>query len=253
MTKSWLARWGFLGSFLLLASHDASAWFFFFPGSAISRALEKDPEKIEVSSKDRLVGKCAGLHVNQTNSRGKSAEEMTFHRTMAEKTVELAENKDKTKELAEAYSAKWSRAAAVDRNTNRAYGADLAGGCRSIGLPITLAEQKQDQARREQEARAQEEAKRNEEGKRLEEARQRQEAKQEPVGGDVKQAASIQSASPIDFNAEARKAARILGCTTSDLRVTGVESKNVVFVASCENGGPLTLSCDPTGLCLKNR
>jgi len=55
----------------------------------------------------------------------------------------------------------------------------------------------------------------------------------------------------LDFAAEARKSARILGCTGGDVRVAGAERGNVLFVAACGGGRELTLTCDAAGLCLK--
>ena len=55
----------------------------------------------------------------------------------------------------------------------------------------------------------------------------------------------------VDYMAEARKSARILGCVTQDVRVVGVEGQNILFAASCEMGQSLGLTCDQSGLCLK--
>jgi flagellar biosynthesis GTPase FlhF len=289
----------------MLASPQANAWFVILPFGLIARALEKDPDKIEVSYKDRLAGKCAGYHVNQASGTSKSDEEKTFHSAMSDKALEGADNKEKTKDLAEAYSTKWGRAAQVDFATNRAYGTDLAGGCRANGIALSLVHQKemkrqeeakleaearrqeeakrqeearqqeetkrqeearqqeeakrqeearqQEEAKRQEEARQQEEARRQEEMKLQEEARQQEEAKRKASKGGGKKFAAAQppTARSIDFNAEARKSALILGCSASDPKVTGVDGKNIVFSITCAGGASLTLSCDPTGLCLK--
>ncbi len=72
----------------------------------------------------------------------------------------------------------------------------------------------------------------------------RAEAKPSP-----KQAAS--SPQKPDFNVEANKSARILGCKPSTSRVTGVEGGNIQYSVDCENSKTLNLSCDPSGLCLQ--
>lgn len=77
-----------------------------------------------------------------------------------------------------------------------------------------------------------------------------EEAKQNTSKEKVNELAGVQPPT-IDFNAEARKSARILGCTASELKVTGVEQMNVVYFVTCNGGASLSLSCDPTGLCLK--
>lgn len=240
--KSFLRCIFFCAPLLLVCQH-ANAWFFFWwippSGSGV------DPDSIVVTSKDRLAGKCAGYHTNQINVRSGSAEQQSFHQIMSEKAIEISEDKQKVKELAEAYSSRWSKAAAVDMYTNRAYGRELATGCQYIGLPVTLAQQ--EAMKRQEEAQRQEEMKRQEEARRQEEAN-RKAAEERPA-----ESVAVHSAEStmIDFSSEARKSARILGCNTSDPKVIGVEEKNVVFLASCEGGASLTLSCDPTGLCLK--
>ena len=163
---------------LLLASQTANAWFI-IPFGLIARAFEKEPDKIEVSYSDRLAGKCAGFHVNLASNTNKSEEEKAFHSAMADKALEGVTDKEKTKELAEAYSAKWSRAAGVDISANRSYGADLVGGCRNIGVARSLAEQRETQ--RQEEVKRQEEIRQKAEVKMREEIRQQDEAKRREV------------------------------------------------------------------------
>ena len=232
---------------LLLACQNANAWFFFWfplPGSS-----SKDPDSIVVSAKDRLVGKCAGYHTNQR--RLPSAEQQSFHEATLDKIILMAEDKEKVQELAGIFDGRWGQAVKVDVKTNRAYGADLASACRNIGIPVTFAEQ--EAIKRQEEARRQEEANRQEEAKRQEEIKRQEAAKPIVVEEKPSSSLALQSTTStiIDFNSEARKSARILGCITSDLKVVGAEEKNVLFLASCESGTSLTLSCDPAGLCLK--
>ena len=62
---------------------------------------------------------------------------------------------------------------------------------------------------------------------------------------------SPQTREEVDFTSEAEKSARIFGCNTSGLRVTGLDGQRILFVAECEGGHRLTLACDQAGLCLK--
>lgn len=117
----------------------------------------------------------------------------------------------------------------------------------------------QEEAKRQEEVKRQEEAKRQEETRLQEEARQQEDARQQE---EVKRKASkdgskkssgvqLRTAGSIDFNAEARKSALILGCSASDLKVTGLDGKKIVFFVTCNGGASMMLACDPTGRCLK--
>jgi len=68
-----------------------------------------------------------------------------------------------------------------------------------------------------------------------------------PVG---RGAAGVREGS-IDFVAEARKSARILGCPTDDVQLKGAENSELIFLARCPTGQDLTLACEPGGTCLK--
>lgn len=57
----------------------------------------------------------------------------------------------------------------------------------------------------------------------------------------------------LDFNVEANKAARILGCQPLEVKVTGAEGGNILYLVACENSKTLNLSCDPSGLCLQKK
>lgn len=70
----------------------------------------------------------------------------------------------------------------------------------------------------------------------------------ETPASSAKQAVALKQ---IDFNAEANKASRILGCQPLELKVTGVEAGNVQYLATCHDSKTLSLSCDPSGLCLR--
>jgi len=54
----------------------------------------------------------------------------------------------------------------------------------------------------------------------------------------------------VDFNAEATKAARILGCQSPELKVMGTDAGNILYLAKCADTKILNLRCDKTGLCL---
>lgn len=146
-----------------LAPCTASAWFIWIPTGAIARAFEKDPDSIEASPSDRLLGKCGGFHVNQGkgssnyNSALQDApggpppetRESTFHIAMAELAGQKAHNKGAVRDLAHAYSTRWSRVAGADMNANRAYGTDLARACIASDIPFRLADYSAWQARQE--------------------------------------------------------------------------------------------------------
>lgn len=57
----------------------------------------------------------------------------------------------------------------------------------------------------------------------------------------------------VDFNAEALKASRILGCSASEAKVVGVETVNILYAIACSDSKQLQLSCDPSGLCLQKK
>jgi hypothetical protein len=57
----------------------------------------------------------------------------------------------------------------------------------------------------------------------------------------------------VDFDAEANKTARILGCHPTQAKVTGAEGGNIQYRVACDDSKSLSLSCDPTGLCLQKK
>jgi hypothetical protein len=57
----------------------------------------------------------------------------------------------------------------------------------------------------------------------------------------------------VDFEVEANKAARILGCQPSELKVAGAVGGNVQYRAICSDSKSLLLSCDSSGLCLPTK
>jgi hypothetical protein len=61
------------------------------------------------------------------------------------------------------------------------------------------------------------------------------------------------SSHQLDFNIEANKAARILGCRPLEVKVTGTEGGDIQYRVVCDGSKTLNLSCDPTGLCLKKK
>lgn len=255
----------------LIVHGNANAWFIWIPTGAIARAMETDPDSISVSESDRLLAKCAGYHVNQAKkfSVGQSAipdspggpqpesKETTFHATMADLAGEKSADKNKVRDLANAYGTRWSRVAGADLNANRAYGTDLVRGCIRNDIPFRLADYPTWQANQDAKKRTQAE----DERKRAEVAQSRlradEDAKRanETAGSVVRTELTIQrnvsQAQSTDYTSEAKKSARILGCPTDDLRVVGTDGQNILFSASCGTQPTLQLTCDPTGLCLK--
>ena len=61
------------------------------------------------------------------------------------------------------------------------------------------------------------------------------------------------ASSQVDFNAEANKAARILGCQPTDSKVLGIDGANIQYAIHCDDGKSLNLSCDQSGLCLQQK
>jgi hypothetical protein len=237
-------------------SAPSYAWFFFLPLGAIADALEADPDKATFSAQDRNYSKCAGYHLNQTLG----VNNIEHHENIAQRAIEASQDKSQVEKIAKVYSSKWSKAARIDMQTNKAYGADLARSCRAIDLPVMYSEfaiwqARQDEAKQkagEAAQRAQEE---------LVSARKAAETaertRQESVTKTTLQAPveSAQVIAPIavqvDFPAEATKASRILGCAPQDLKMLGAEDNNILYDVTCSAGASMRLSCDRTGLCLK--
>jgi hypothetical protein len=240
------------------------------------RALETDPDSIAVSSGDRALGKCAGLHVNQARKlarwEGPSSDaafggrnqeqqqqspEFVFHEKMANVVVEKASEKEKVKDLANAYSTRWGRVAGADLQANRTYGADLARNCIQNDIPVRHTDFSAWQARQDDQKRVKQEGERRQ----AEEVQKRLRAEEDARRASlVKAAAQAPAASAetsssapksIDFSAEAKKSARILGCNSDDVRVVGVEGRNILFSVTCASGQLLDLTCDQSGLCLR--
>jgi hypothetical protein len=257
----------------LAISCSSHAWFIWIPTGAIARALETDPDSVPVSNADRLLGKCAGFHINQAQkfavstgtypgdsqvgaaaAQVQQTPQSSFHEEMANAAVARAQEQDKVKTLGNAYSVRWGRVAGADRQANLAYGADLARGCQSNGIAVNFAHW---QAQRD-EAKRTEERRRVQAEEDLKRARAEDEAKKAvitsaPIPVQTSSSASPPSSSGIDFGAEATKSARILGCTATDVKVTGTDGKNILFSAACDSGQPLHLTCDQQGLCLKRQ
>ena len=264
---------------ILGLSRDARAWFLFIPFGAIQRGLETDPDSIVLSASDRLLGKCGGYHVNQAQkfSTADSAfptdaaappaaqlpesAESRFHRKMAEMAVSKSTDKELTAKSARAYGTRWGRVAAADMSANRAYGADLVRGCIQNDIPFRLIDypswQTRQQEQHDQKSAPDQAARREAEEmeKRTEETQKRvlteDEKKRMLEVTNVTPPLQTVSTGGVDYMAEARKSARILGCVTQDVRVVGVEGQNILFAASCEMGQSLGLTCDQSGLCLK--
>jgi hypothetical protein len=64
---------------------------------------------------------------------------------------------------------------------------------------------------------------------------------------------TAQSKTQIDFNAEALKSSRILGCSALEAKVVGIEKENILYSIACSDSRALQLSCDPAGLCLQKK
>lgn len=98
-----------------------------------------------------------------------------------------------------------------------------------------------------------------EEERKREEALRAEAAKVQVKGGAKSRATQRQSGSVsasaqaggVDFNAEATKAARILGCQSPELKVTGAEAGSILYLSRCANSKTLSLKCDAAGLCLQ--
>jgi hypothetical protein len=257
-----------LGAFLLTVPLLSYAWFIFIPFGAIQKAMETDPDTIAASASDRVLGKCSGYHVNQARkfttasstfpgeatAPQRDSPESLFHKKMAEAALAKGTEGRVVADLASAYSTRWSRVAGADMNANLAYGADLARGCIQYDIPIRVVDYAAWEARQEDSRRKVAE----EEARRLAEEKQKKlaadtEAKRANVAaapaGDG--AAQIASTSTSDLAAEARKSARVLSCAAQDLREIGADGSNVLFLAACDSGQTLVLTCDPGGLCLK--
>lgn len=275
-----------VSAFTAMTCGDANAiFFFFFPGGAISRALEKDPESISVSGDDRVLAKCAGFHVNQLQGQlqrsaaarspfpgeGSAPPDRTseaeFHDSMGALATKKASDPATVRDLAYAYSARWTRVSQADRLAGRTYASDLATACSRVDIPRIKAEHAVWQARQEEAQRraAEEIARKQQEAREAEQARQ-EEARQKAAEEDrlkrdnplAQQRQDQGSNGPqvtpvmrVDYALEAAKASRILGCTPSRLMVLGADAGNVLYEATCAAGGMLQLTCDPTGLCLR--
>lgn len=57
----------------------------------------------------------------------------------------------------------------------------------------------------------------------------------------------------VDYDLEANKAARILGCQPLEVKVVGADGGNIQYRVACDGSRSLLLSCDPSGLCLQNK
>lgn len=86
-----------------------------------------------------------------------------------------------------------------------------------------------------------------------------EEAKQAKASASKKTVSRLPSAKQtvgfqqVDFNFEANKAARILGCQPAEMKVTGVEGGNILYLVACDDSKLLNLSCEPSGLCLQKK
>jgi hypothetical protein len=89
-----------------------------------------------------------------------------------------------------------------------------------------------------------------------------EEAKRTKTGGakkskasDIGRQPSVKSSAStqVDFDAEANKTARILGCQPAQVKVTGAEGGNIQYKVACADSKMLNLSCDPSGLCLQKK
>lgn len=72
---------------------------------------------------------------------------------------------------------------------------------------------------------------------------------------DISRQPSVKSSTStqVDFDAEANKTARILGCQPAQVKVTGAEGGNIQYKVACADSKMLNLSCDPSGLCLQKK
>lgn len=187
-----------------------------------------------------------------------------YHQNIADRAVQASLDKTQVEKIAQVYSRRWSKAARVDIQTNRSYGADLARSCRTVDLPVVFTEFAAWQVRQEEAKqkaaetaqRAQEEAAQAN-AQRASEAAERTRAESIAAPSLQPTVDRVQTMAPagvaqVDFAAEATKASRILGCTPQDLKMAGAEDSNVLYDVVCSGGtSSLRLACDRTGLCLK--
>src|SRR5262249_23282274 len=150
--------------------------------------------------------------------------------------------------------ARWGRVASADLSANRAYGQDLARGCAQNNIPVSRQHEAALQARQVEQQRAKEEQDRKQ-AEDAQRARAEEEAKRAELTKVVAKAepSAPQQTTSIDFTAEAKKSAKILGCNSDDVRVVGIDGQNILFAATCPNGQNIALTCDPTGLCLRKQ
>lgn len=276
-------------SLLFIASANAYAWFFIFPIPNIAKpaalqrvidALEKSPETRALAflSEDKTFGskywvwgrytgyvtqeeadriateRCETSKRNaQTQSAGGQPlydfgdKKCELHPFAPNEGPRIAETRRKAAE-------EEAKQIAAEEEAKRLAAAEEAKRIAAAEEAKRLAAE--EEAKRladAEEAKRQDELKRQEKAGQQAEARQQEEASRRTSKGGSDRLARVRSSAvgTIDFNAEARKSARILGCVTSDPKVVGVENKNILFLAPCSGGYSITLSCDPEGLCLK--
>ena len=73
------------------------------------------------------------------------------------------------------------------------------------------------------------------------------------ASGSIPVKSIVASGPQIDFNVEAIKTSRILGCQPSEVKVVGAEKENILYAVVCSDSKALRLSCDPSGLCLQRK
>lgn len=76
-------------------------------------------------------------------------------------------------------------------------------------------------------------------------------AKSMSTNQDHAKTSAATDATNVDFDAEALKASKILGCKPLSAKVSGAKAGNILYKVSCGNRDPLLLSCDQSGLCLQ--
>lgn len=78
-------------------------------------------------------------------------------------------------------------------------------------------------------------------------------AKKKPGAQSPPRKIATNTSQQVDFDAEATKAARILGCLPSEVKVIGADGGNIQYRVTCDGSKALLLSCDSSGLCLPKK
>ncbi len=263
---------------LVLLSGRANAWFFIFPIPNVAKpaalqslinALEKSEETRAVAyvSEDKTFaskvwtwGKYSGL-VSQEEADQRALDMCRSNLAVAKAKTEggqkLYDFGTKDCELYSYFTPNdGPKKAEAKRKADEAEAARLAEieeakkvAAEEERKRIAVEEERKRIAAEEERVRiaTAEEEQRREEAERVAAAKTKGGVKTKAV---QKQTLVSPQAGSVDFNAEATKAARILGCQSPELKVTGTDAGNILYLARCADTKTLNLKCDKSGLCL---